>query len=119
MMLFDGCDGESSPVNVADIEDLAVEAGHFGVTSHKLDTDWRPAKVGTHGEVGDGSDHGDGGGDVVEDTVCAALGETHADEDHGGYGHHGSDSLSSRLVRGIIDVLDGTILPNTNPIHEW
>lgn len=83
------------PINVSHIENLTVEAGNFGVTSYVFDMDGSPAKVGTHGEVGDGSDHGDGSGDVMKDAVRATLGETHADEDQGGYGHDGGDSLSS------------------------
>lgn len=89
---------QNLPIDISDIEDLTIDAGNLGVTSQELDGDGSPAKVGAHGEVGNGGNHGDGGRDIMEDTVCAALGETHADEDESGYGHHGGDSLWVRLA---------------------
>jgi len=62
------------PINVTNIEDLTVQACDLGVAADELDGSWCPANVGGHAEVGDGGDHGDTGGDVVEDTVLARLG---------------------------------------------
>lgn len=78
-------------VNVADVEDLAQVAGHFGITALELDLDGRPAQVGTLGEVGNGGDEESRGKDVVEQTVGAGLCERQAHDDEHGEGHHGAD----------------------------
>lgn len=58
------------PIDVSNVVDFTVDTGDLGVTSQELDVDGCPAQVGGHGEVGNGGDHGDGCGDVVEDTIC-------------------------------------------------
>lgn len=79
------------PVNVAHVEDLTVETANHRVAALPLNHDAGPAEVRSHGEVGDGSDHGDSGGDVVEDTVLARFGGSEADEAHGRDHHDGCD----------------------------
>lgn len=83
--------GGDEPINVADIEDLTVPAGNDRLASNELDIDGSPAQVGSHGEVGNGGDHGDSCGDVVEDTVLARLGQAKADEDKGANGHNSTN----------------------------
>ncbi len=84
---------DNSPIDVPDIEDLPEHASHLGIGTHELGLDGSPSEIGTHGEISDGSDHGDGGGDVVEHTVVAWLGEAMGDEGNGRDRHHGCDSL--------------------------
>jgi len=79
------------PINVTDIEDLTVQACDLGVAADELNGSWCPANVGSHAEVGDGGDHGDTGGDVVEDAVLARLGVGETEEGDGGGGHGGAD----------------------------
>lgn len=80
-----------SPINISDVEDFSVAAVDHGVGASELDIDGRPAEIGGHGEISDGCDHGDGGCDVVEDTVSARLGHGKADEGKGRAGHDGGD----------------------------
>lgn len=80
------------PVDVADVEDLTVDTADNGVVAHELNIDRGPTKVGGHGEVGDSGDHGNGSGDVVEDTVLARLGDTQTKEDEGASSHDSADS---------------------------
>lgn len=61
------------PVDVANIEDLALEALNYSIVAHKFDIDWCPAQMGGHGVIGDRGDHGNAGRDVVEDTLIARL----------------------------------------------
>jgi len=74
------------PVDVTDVEDLAVDASN-DTAANEFDIDWSPSEVGAHGEIGDGSDHGDTSGDVVEDTVLTRLGQRKADEGEGSHSH--------------------------------
>jgi hypothetical protein len=73
------------------VEDLTVETANLGVVADELDGNAGPAKVGGHGEVGDGGNHGDHGGDVVEDTVLTRLGEGKTHEGNGRRDHDGGD----------------------------
>ena len=45
------------PVNIANVEHLTVLAGDLWIGALELNGDWGKAKVGCHGEVGNGSDH--------------------------------------------------------------
>ena len=84
--------GSDEPVDVAHIEDLTVETSNARVAALELDSNAGPAKVRCHGEVCNGGDHGDRGGDVVEDAVLARLGGGKTDEGHGRDHHDGRDS---------------------------
>ncbi len=66
---------QSLPVDVAHVEDLTKGAGHLGIGTDELRADASLSQVGAHGEVSDTSDHGDSSGNVVEESVCARLGE--------------------------------------------
>lgn len=68
-------------------------ARNLWVAAGELDGDGSLTKVGTHGEVGNSGDHGDGSGNIMEDAMGARLGEGKADKDEGRDGHNGSDSL--------------------------
>lgn len=80
------------PVNVADVEDLTVGAGHLWAAALELDVDGGVAQVGGHGEVGNGSSESDGRCDVVEDSVATRHGEAHGDEGDRGRSHDTTDS---------------------------
>lgn len=80
------------PINVADVEDLAVDTTNNRIASLELDVDGSPAKVGGHGKVSDGGDQSDGSGDVVEDAVLTRLGNTKTKEDKSSSSHAGADS---------------------------
>ena len=82
------------PVDVANIEDLSKGARNLRIGTDELWTNTRLAQIGAHGEISDGGDHGDTGGDVVEETVCARLGEGEANEGESGDNHHSANSLS-------------------------
>ena len=60
----------NKPINVSNVEDFTVRACNFGVASHELNDDGSVSQVGCHGEVGNGSNEGDGGGDVMESTLA-------------------------------------------------
>ena len=62
------------------IEDLAVETSNFRVATDELDSNTSPAKVRGHGKVSNRGNHGNGGGDVVEDAVLARLGGRESNE---------------------------------------
>lgn len=83
----------NQPVNIANIEDLPVEAANFGIGTDELDGDGCLSQIGAHGEVGDGGHQGDGSGDVVKDALRTRLGEGEADKGQGGHEHDGGDSL--------------------------
>lgn len=70
----------NEPINVADVEDLAVSTTNLRVVANEFDGNASPAKVGSHGEVGDCCDHGDGCRNVVEDTLLAGLGGGESNE---------------------------------------
>jgi len=82
------------PVDVANVEDLTVQASNDTTTdiANELNADWGPAKVRTHGEIGDGGDHGNTSSNVVEKTVLAWLGPGKTDEGESCDGHDGADS---------------------------
>jgi hypothetical protein len=85
--------GSDEPIDVADIEDLTVDTANLShVGSLELNIDGGPAEVGSHGEVGDSSDHGNGSSNVVEDAVLTGLGHTETQEDEGRSSHDGADS---------------------------
>ena len=67
----------------------------FGAAPHELGLDTRLTEIGAHGEVSDRSDHGDGSGDVVEDSVRAWLGIRQAHEDQSRREHDCADSLNN------------------------
>ena len=79
------------PVDVADIENLTSGALDDWVATLELDVNRCPAKIGAHGEICDTSDHGDGGCDVVEDTLDTRLGCTEAEEGYRGCSHYRAD----------------------------
>jgi len=68
------------PVDVANIEDLAVKTSNLGVAADELNSNASPAKVRSHREVSDGGNHGNGCSDVVEDTLLARLGGRKSNE---------------------------------------
>ena len=74
------------------VEDLTVETANLGVIADELDSNAGPAKVGSHGEVCNGGDHGDHGSNIVEDTVLARLGESKTHEGDGRSDHDSSHS---------------------------
>jgi hypothetical protein len=80
------------PINVSHVEDLADVSSDLRITTLEFNLNTGPAKVGCHGEVSNGCNHGDGCGDVVEDTLLARLpegqphegkGRDHHDRRHG------------------------------------
>jgi hypothetical protein len=77
----------NEPIDVADVVDGTVSATNNGVAALVLDANGSESEVGTHGEVGNGSDKDNSSGDVVEDAVAARLALTEADEDEAGDGH--------------------------------
>ena len=81
------------PIDIAHVEDLTDVARDLGVAADELDLDTGLTEVGAHGEVGNSGDHGNGGGNVVEDTTATRLGEGETGEDHGGDEHHRADGL--------------------------
>lgn len=50
-------------------------------------------QVGAHGEIGDGSDHGDANGDVVKDAMRASFGEGVSDKSECGGQHQSTHGL--------------------------
>lgn len=101
------------PINVADIEDLAVDAVHAWVGPLEFNRNRSEAKVGCHREVGDSSDHSDTSSDVVEDALAPWLGEGKSNECKGCNGHDRADSpvpvattngdgdISGRSINGV------------------
>jgi len=81
------------PVDVSHIEDLPDAARDLGVGADEFRGDTSLTQISTHGEVGDGGDHGDACGDVMEDAVWPWLGEGEASEGDGGGKHDGADGL--------------------------
>ena len=86
-------DRHSSPIDVAHVKDLAVGTMNLAVGTHELHGDRCKAQVRCHGEVGNGCDQGNSGGDVVEDTVGARLGERETPKDERRDKHNRGDSL--------------------------
>lgn len=74
-------------------------ARHPRIATNELDGDTSLAKIGTHGEVRDGCDHGDSGSDVVEDPVRTRLSERQPDEDECRDSHDRSDGLILLALR--------------------
>jgi len=94
--------------DVANIKDLTIDTTDNRVVARELDINRRPAQVGAHGEVRDRSDHGDGGGDIVEDAVVAGLGKGEAYEGEGRAGHdgrHGPIPIRAMSCDGDVDRL--------------
>lgn len=83
----------NTPVYISNIEDLTKVPRDLRIGPNELGFDTRLSQVCTHSEVGDGCDHGDRGGDVVENTVGARLGERETSEGDGRDEHHRADSL--------------------------
>lgn len=65
----------------------------LGVAAHEFRLDTSLSQIGAHGEVGDGSDHCDRSGDVVEHSVGTRLGVGDTHKGEGRYEHHGADGL--------------------------
>lgn len=82
--------GSDEPVDVPNIEDLTVNTADLGVAAAELNVDRGPAKVGSHGEVGNGGGHGNSGSDVMENTMLTRLGNSKTGEDEGRQGHDSS-----------------------------
>ncbi len=66
---------ENLPINVAHIEDLTVGPMNTRVAPPEFHGDGGETQIGTHGEIGDRSDHGDQSSDIVEQTMGTRLGE--------------------------------------------
>lgn len=81
------------PINIAHIEDLAVGSMNTWVASLEFHCDRGETQIGSHGEVGDRSDHGDESRDIVEQTMGTRLREGQAEEDEGRHGHDGANGL--------------------------
>ena len=81
------------PVNIANVEDLTKGTRDLGVGTNEFGANARLSQVGAHGKVSDAGDHGNGSGDVVEEAMCARLGERESDEGDTRQGHHGADGL--------------------------
>ena len=64
---------QNLPIDIASIEDLAIDARNLRPPSLELDVDGCPAKVGAHGKVSNASSHVDGSSDVEEATICTRL----------------------------------------------
>ena len=91
----------SLPVDVANVEYFSKGAVNLGVGTHELRFNARLPQVGAHGEIGDAGNHGDSGGDVVEETVCTRLGEGEAHEGDGRDNHHSADGLATINLRSL------------------
>lgn len=87
------------PVDVSHIKDFTKLASHLGIGADKLGFDASLAEVGAHGEICNGGDHGDGGSDIMEDSVWTGLGEGQACESDGGDKHDCADSLKDGSVK--------------------
>ena len=81
------------PVNVPDVEDFTrAGSGNRGTArTHKLGRDGSLSQTRGHRVVGNGSDQGDGGRDVVEQPVAARLAEAHAHKGEGRCPHDGAN----------------------------
>lgn len=66
---------QNSPVDIANIEDLTKGAGDLGIGTDEFRTDASLSQIGTHGEVSNAGDQGDGRGNVVEEAMCTRYGE--------------------------------------------
>lgn len=73
-------------------EDLAHVSVDFRVPAKEFDMDSGPAEIGSHAEVSNGSNHGDGGSNVVEDASVAGFCERQTHEGHGRDYHCGGYS---------------------------
>ena len=97
-----------SPVNVANVEDLTVDAMHNSGAALELNINWRPSQVRSHREIGDRGDQGHTSSDVVEDTIGARLceGETHESEGCAGHDRsHRPVPVGSMGGDGNVDML--------------
>ena len=83
---------QHSPVNVADVEDLAIDTMNNWVGAKELHINWCPAKVRGHGEVGDRCDKSDTSCDVVENSMLSWFGHGKAHECKSSASHDGTDS---------------------------
>ena len=82
----------NEPIDVSDVEDLAVLATDYWVGASKLDRYGREAKVRCHGEVRNRRDHKKTSRDVVENAVGGRLGQGVTEDSDPANGHHGGDS---------------------------
>lgn len=80
------------PIDVSNVVDLTARATNDRVAALELNLNGDPSQVRCESEVGDGCNHDNTGGDVVEDTVMARLGERQAHEAQHGNSHAGADS---------------------------
>ena len=67
-----------------------------GIISQPFHVNGNPAQIGAHGEVGNGSRHGDCGGDIEEDTVSARL--------HGGGSNDGKRSGTHHRADSVVEI---------------
>jgi len=85
---------KSVPVNVSNVEDFPIstlKTTDLWVVTDEFDWDTGLTEVGAHAEVGDGSDQGDSGGDIMEETVGTRPGEGQAHEGERCNDHDGAD----------------------------
>jgi len=95
------------PINVSDVEDLTSTGSKdlSAVWSDEFGLDRNLTKVGTHREVSDGSDHGDTGSDVVEETIVSWLSVSHSHESQSADSHDGADGkVPVRTMSGDLEL---------------
>jgi hypothetical protein len=93
------------PVDISNVEDLAIIARNEVASTMELNHNRSPAQVGTHSEVCDGGDHGDRGGDIVENSMGSWLSQSESDEDDGGNRHDSADGeVPVGTPRGDVDL---------------
>ena len=81
----------NEPIDVADVEDLAVFATNHRVVALKLDLYRCETQVGAHGEVGNACYEHNTRSDVVEQTVLALLAEGKTNESEPSEAHGRTD----------------------------
>ena len=86
-----------SPVNVPHVENFAIGSAHTRVAPRKFDRNRSKSQVGSHGEVGDGSDHGDQSSNVVEGSMGTGLAERQANKGKRRNSHNCADSLRASV----------------------
>ncbi len=95
----------NKPIDISNVEDLAQISCDLRVASVELDRDCSVAQVGSHGEVRDGCNKGDGSGDIVEKAVLARDSEAQTYEDERCKSHDCSDSpVPVTAAYGDVDV---------------
>jgi len=93
------------PIDVSHVENLTIQASNHRTVSLKLDQDRSVSQVGCHGKVGNRSNKGDTGCDVVEDTSVARNSEAQPYENEGGDCHDsGYSPVPVRSMSSDVDV---------------